>query len=325
MLALTRKIDIKNRLGRSATLVSAAAHDRQLLTFRTTQDRDPIKLARIVKALTALLLLMGLLFGQMSVASAQVADPFAVDDESLTNPSGPVVVSVLLNDEAFTDLDPATLRIVDPQTFEADLLSYVEPGQGVWRVDDAAGTITFTPCMAPGDPDTSCVGAFVEPPYPIEYQVQDSTGALSNPAFVMVDFQTTLPVTLAYFTSGLQGDRVWFQWTTATELSNAGFNLLAQHDDQLIQLNGDLLPSQSIDSAVPLTYRYIDARGTAQAADAYYLQEVSLDGVTVNYGPFLLGAEYGTPITDDPIGWQLPGEDTQHQIFLPALINSSVR
>ena len=47
----------------------------------------------------------------------------------------------------------------------------------------------------------------------------------------------TVPVTIGYFSATASGDSVNFTWQTATETSNAGFNLYAETDAGLVQLN----------------------------------------------------------------------------------------
>ncbi len=45
---------------------------------------------------------------------------------------------------------------------------------------------------------------------------------------------STVPVTVGYFHSAASGDAVDFYWQTATETSNAGFNLYAETDGGLV-------------------------------------------------------------------------------------------
>ena len=90
------------------------------------------------------------------------ADPVAGNDESIGNRIGDAVtVPVLDNDGG--DLDPSTVRIVDPEG--EPVTELVVPGEGTWSVDPETGEVTFTP--EPG---------FSGNPAPIDYVVEDSHG-----------------------------------------------------------------------------------------------------------------------------------------------------
>ena len=69
----------------------------------------------------------------------------------------------------------SSLRLVDPVT-GARVLSVTVAGQGIWRVDVQAGTITFTP--APG---------FTGSPTPSRYWVGDNFGG-SSMALIEINY-----------------------------------------------------------------------------------------------------------------------------------------
>ncbi|MFI6643925.1 Ig-like domain-containing protein [Streptomyces sp. NPDC050504] len=99
----------------------------------------------------------------ISCAFTNVPKPVATDDESLNNePGSTVKVPVLGNDKG--DLDPSTVRIVDPKS--GDPVSELKvPGEGTWTVDPSTGDITFVP-----------EDGFTGNPTPIDYQVADKAG-----------------------------------------------------------------------------------------------------------------------------------------------------
>ena len=107
----------------------------------------------------------------------------------------------------------------------------------------------------------------------------------------------TVPVTLSWFRSSPGPDGVAFSWQTATETGTAGFNILAETADGLVQINPQLIQSQLIDALEPSDY----AVTLATDAALFYLQEVALSGATERFGPFQLGQEYGSRIAPDPI------------------------
>ena len=109
--------------------------------------------------------------------------PIALPDDRFGEPVGdPVVVDVLSNDVPDgADIDPSTVRIVDPDNLSQLLTQVVIDGEGVWQVNTATGTITFRP-------DISCAGVFRDDPFPMEYTVGDGDGLRSNPAIVDISF-----------------------------------------------------------------------------------------------------------------------------------------
>ncbi len=93
--------------------------------------------------------------------------PEAANDESLNNPQGSTVtVPVLDNDTG--DLDPGTVKIIDPKSGDP-VGKLVVPGEGTWKVDPDTGDITFTPEKG-----------FTGNPTPIDYLVKDRNGKQAN-------------------------------------------------------------------------------------------------------------------------------------------------
>ena len=92
----------------------------------------------------------------------------------------PVTVNVLTNDnDSNNNLDPTSVQIVG----STDGKTLVVNGEGTWTVDPVTGSITFTP-----------EASFKGDPTPISYTVKDSTGLVSNPATVTVDYPQDPPV-----------------------------------------------------------------------------------------------------------------------------------
>lgn len=230
------------------------------------------------------------------------ATPIAVTDERLAQPTDlPVIIRVLDNDiDDDGDLNPASVRILDPTDLVTERLEVVSAGEGVWRVDTDAGSITFTPCTESGVPDPSCTDLFMAYPMPVEYVVQDSNGDRSNPAIVLITFDLdggvdSLPVTLSYVTSTRHDAVVRFSWQTATETANAGFNLLAESPAGLVYLNDALIPSLLIDSVEPTEYNI----ELVTQAKRFFIEEIGIDGNSSRKGPFDVGLSYGALIVSD--------------------------
>ena len=118
-------------------------------------------------------------------------------------------------------------------------------------------------------------------------------------------------MTLGWFTSTQEDDTVHFAWQTATETGNAGFNLLAETvDGEIVQINPELILSTVIDSVEPTDYSY----SIATDADLFYVQEVSIDGVVDEIGPFALGESYGVQVESPGADGEI---DMEPALYLP--------
>lgn len=106
--------------------------------------------------------------------------PDAVGDEESTPQNTPVTVEVLGNDaEGSGDLDPATVRLIDPATGEESTEVAID-GEGTYTVE-ADGTITFTPVREFYGKTT------------IQYVVGDENGLQSDPATVTLTVVRSAP------------------------------------------------------------------------------------------------------------------------------------
>lgn len=120
----------------------------------------------------------------------------------------------------------------------------------------------------------------------------------------------TVPVTVAYFfATKTSTGATRFEWSTATETGNAGFNLYVRTPDGLEQLNDDFILSQVVDSATLTDYSI----EIANAPDGeFYIEDVSLDNEIRYHGPFVLGEPYGERVEPEPIDWEaINAENTQ--------------
>ena len=97
-------------------------------------------------------------------------------------------------------------------------------------------------------------------------------------------------------------------WQTTTETANAGFNLYGEGPDGLIRLNETLIPSSVIDSVEPTDYAY----SAVTTATVFYVEEVSLEGMTDQIGPFELGREYGVYVAT--------GDEIAPKVWLPIMV-----
>ena len=110
----------------------------------------------------------------------------------------------------------------------------------------------------------------------------------------------TTPVTVAYFRVTSAADGLVFEWSTATETGNAGFNLYAETDGGLVQVNEELILSQAVDSGQQLDYSYA---APGANGELFYIEDVGVFGDRRKHGPFALGETYGAQLEADPIDW----------------------
>lgn len=103
------------------------------------------------------------------------------------------------------------------------------------------------------------------------------------------------PVTLTYFKASGSGT-VSFEWSTANETGNLGFNL---YDGQMNRLNGQLIASTVLDSNDRQDYTF----SAATSSSIFYIEDVALGGETRLHGPFTLGESYGDHNSSDAIDW----------------------
>ncbi|MFT4300115.1 MAG: Ig-like domain-containing protein, partial [Aeromicrobium sp.] len=121
-----------------------------------------------------------------AVLTVTVAEPAVDDTVTGTEGSGPLVIDPLAND-GNPNLDPTTVRLVDPVTGLP--VTTVEFPEGTWTVDTTTGRITFTPA----DGYTGAVP-------PVTYVVQDSqtltwySGQITG-EITAADTTTTTPTT----------------------------------------------------------------------------------------------------------------------------------
>jgi hypothetical protein len=101
-------------------------------------------------------------------------------------------------------------------------------------------------------------------------------------------------VTLASFDASAAGLTITLNWETAAEMDTLGFNVYRAESAKGLRtmLNSGLIASQAPGS--PMGASYVFADGTAISGVTYYywLQEVSIDSKTVEYGPVSAQLEF---------------------------------
>ena len=130
--------------------------------------------------------------GDDAVSGDQVTTaiiPIVAVDDTETEPviGATVTIDILDNDGAPTvqgAAQAATVSLVAPGTATSivtdgsgDIVGFTVPTQGTWSYSDATGALEFDP-----------IASFTGDPTPIEYTVEGTNGATSNPASVSIEY-----------------------------------------------------------------------------------------------------------------------------------------
>ena len=120
------------------------------------------------------------------------------------------------------------------------------------------------------------------------------------------DFTVTTPITLSQFKVEKLYDGYSFNWTTATETSNIGFNVYGLRGQTLFKLNDEMILSQAINSFEPLDYNYLHLEGVDSTISKFFLEDIDTKGKSTKHGPFELDIQYGenADIADAQTDWQ---------------------
>lgn len=103
-------------------------------------------------------------------------------------------------------------------------------------------------------------------------------------AYLEIIADTTL-VTLSSFEAVSAGRNVVVQWTTETEIDNAGFNLFRSvNGGEYEQVNAALIPADGI-AGGGAAYEFIDAAPPKRFRCTYMLQDIDFDGTATMHGP----------------------------------------
>lgn len=118
-------------------------------------------------------------------------------------------------------------------------------------------------------------------------------GEVEDYWFTFTSGGITTPVTLSYFLAERQGATVTFDWSTATETGNVGFNLYVEQEDGTLRLiNPELIASAVIDSLEKQDYQY----SAVVAGEVFYIEDIDIQGDARRHGPFETGLAYGAEL-----------------------------
>lgn len=164
----------------------------------------------------------------------------------------------------------------------------------------SSSTITLTVQVNPNDfanlprTNTACLIGNVF------FTIGGLTYISPSPSQACDDAITTTPVTVAYFATTKTDGGVRFDWTTATETGNGGFNLYARTADGVVKLNDEIILSSVIDSSAPTDYSLV----LDEVPDGeYYIEDVAMNGLTRAHDAVGLNASFGERLQPEEIDW----------------------
>ncbi|MEI6125489.1 MAG: VCBS repeat-containing protein [Pseudomonadota bacterium] len=133
-----------------------------------------------------------------------------------------------------------------------------------------------------GDGDLDVVAAIYDT------RVTKDLNLPTNSASIFVFENTTPPtlITLNSFEAVPSSNKVTLKWTTASEISNAGFNIYraVSADGPYEKVNAELIPAQG-SSTQGASYAFIDKDAKNRTAYFYKLEDIDLSGASTLHGP----------------------------------------
>ncbi len=97
--------------------------------------------------------------------------------------------------------------------------------------------------------------------------------------------------------------RIIVEWTTATEINTAGFNLYRGESEQgpFVKVNDQLIAA-SPDAVTGGKYRFEDAGVQAGKTYYYQLEDIEYGGASARHGPLIITAPGGVRVTELGLG-----------------------
>ena len=93
-------------------------------------------------------------------------------------------------------------------------------------------------------------------------------------------------ITLASFDAKPGNGKVTLKWVTATEIDNAGFNILRAESEngEYVQINKSLIPAKG-SATQGSSYMFVDTEAANRMTYYYKLQDIDLNGTATMHGP----------------------------------------
>jgi hypothetical protein len=142
--------------------------------------------------------------------------------------------------------------------------------------------------------------------------VKQLVSLLTLAALLLLDSaRVSAAVTVSSFKAQAQGAAVQLAWTTATEVSNAGFHVLrsTSANGSYTQITASIIPSKCLGCVTGASYSFTDSSASAGQTYYYKLQSVDSRGATHQFGPVSAGssAPTATPVpSSTPVRTSVP-------------------
>jgi hypothetical protein len=93
-------------------------------------------------------------------------------------------------------------------------------------------------------------------------------------------------ITLASFTATPSDRKIILEWTTASEIDNAGFNLYRAEAEngEYMKINSSLIPAEGSPTQ-SASYQFIDEGVKNRTTYYYKLEDIDLNGTSTMHGP----------------------------------------
>jgi hypothetical protein len=93
-------------------------------------------------------------------------------------------------------------------------------------------------------------------------------------------------ITLASFEAKPGNNKVTLTWETATEINNAGFNILRAESETgaYVKINAAIIPAKA-GATQGAAYQFIDSTAKNRTTYFYKLQDIDLNGSATDHGP----------------------------------------
>jgi len=105
-------------------------------------------------------------------------------------------------------------------------------------------------------------------------------------AVLGVNIPVPTAITLASFEAKPGNNKVTLTWETATEIDNAGFNIVRAESEngEYIKINDAVIPAKA-GAVAGASYQFIDSTAKNRTTYYYKLQDIDLNGSTTDHGP----------------------------------------
>lgn len=131
-----------------------------------------------------------------------------------------------------------------------------------------------------------------------------------------------VPVSLGYFKANWdKNQRIQFEWMTATEAGNLGFDLFGYDGQDWIRLNHQLIPSKAIDSDKPIHYEFSIPAGNFKR---FTIEDIDRFGKKNRHGSFDLGTSYGHKTHLEQVPWPVIAREHERANIARKAVSSNM-